>query len=82
MLIHFSTPELLGAQIRRFADRAAEAGADVTIVELPRLWHSAHVLAGTLREATDAVHDVGTFYLWRPGPRLGTKPICHARHGC
>ncbi len=61
MLIHFTPSEMLAGQIRRFADRAAEDGADVTTVELPRLWHSAHVLAGTLREATDAVHDAG---LW------------------
>jgi epsilon-lactone hydrolase len=61
MLIHYVPSEMLAGQIRRFADRAREDGADVTMVEFPRLWHSAHVLAGLLREATDAVHDAG---LW------------------
>jgi epsilon-lactone hydrolase len=65
MLIHYTPKELLAGQIQRFAARAAEDGADVTVVELPRLWHSAHVLAGTLRDASKAVHDAGIWVRMR-----------------
>jgi monoterpene epsilon-lactone hydrolase len=61
MLIHCGAREMLNAQIKRFAASATSAGADVQLVEHPRLWHSGHILAGTLREATDAVHDLGVF---------------------
>ncbi|PZS20186.1 MAG: esterase [Pseudonocardiales bacterium] len=61
MLIHCAVTEILQPQILRFARLAAEAGVDVQVVEHPRLWHSGHTLAGTLREATDAVHDLGVF---------------------
>jgi acetyl esterase/lipase len=61
MLIHCGTTEMLHPQILTFARRATGAGVDVQVVEHPRLWHSAHVLAGMLREATDAVHDLGVF---------------------
>jgi acetyl esterase/lipase len=61
MLIHCAVAEVLQPQILRFAGLASAAGVDVQLVEHPRLWHSGHALAGTLREATDAVHDVGVF---------------------
>lgn len=61
MLIHCAVTEILQPQIVRFARLATEAGVDVQLVEHPRLWHSGHALAGTLREATDAVHDLGGF---------------------
>jgi epsilon-lactone hydrolase len=61
MLIHCAETEVLQPQILTFARRATDAGVDVQLVEHPRLWHSGHALAGTLREATDAVHDVGVF---------------------
>lgn len=61
MLVHYAPDEMLAGQIRRFVTRAEQDGADVTTVELPRLWHSAHVLAGSLRDASDAVHDAGIF---------------------
>jgi monoterpene epsilon-lactone hydrolase len=61
MLIHCSVTEILQPQILQFAGLATSAGVDVQMVEHQRLWHSGHVLAGTLREATDAVHDVGVF---------------------
>ncbi len=61
MLIHCAETEILQPQILLFAKLAAEAGVDVQLVEHPRLWHSGHALAGTLREATDAVRDVGVF---------------------
>lgn len=61
MLIHCAVTEILQPQIIRFAGLATAAGVDVQVVEQQRLWHSGHTLAGTLREATDAVHDVGVF---------------------
>jgi monoterpene epsilon-lactone hydrolase len=61
MLIHCAVTEILQPQILRFAALASAAGVDVQLVEHPRLWHSGHALAGTLREATDAVHDLGVF---------------------
>ncbi|MFN2517971.1 MAG: alpha/beta hydrolase fold domain-containing protein [Jatrophihabitantaceae bacterium] len=61
MLIHCGVAEILQPQILQFAALAAAAGVDVQVVEHDRLWHSGHALAGTLREATDAVHDLGVF---------------------
>jgi len=61
MLIHCAVTEILQPQILRFAGLASAAGVDVQVVEHQRLWHSGHALAGTLREATDAVHDLGVF---------------------
>lgn len=61
MLIHYGATEVLRDQICRFADRASTAGVDVKLVEHPLLWHSGHILAGMLREATDAVHDLGVY---------------------
>jgi epsilon-lactone hydrolase len=61
MLIHCAATEILQPQILLFAARARDAGVDVQLVEHPRLWHSGHALAGTLREATDAVRDLGVF---------------------
>jgi monoterpene epsilon-lactone hydrolase len=61
MLIHCAPDEILQPQIRRFAGLATAAGVDVQLVEHQGLWHSGHALAGTLREATDAVHDLGVF---------------------
>jgi acetyl esterase/lipase len=60
-LIHCAVTEILQPQILQFAGLASAAGVHVQVVEHPRLWHSGHALAGTLREATDAVHDLGVF---------------------
>lgn len=61
MLIQRSPSELLAGQIGRFTDRARAAGVDVQLRDQPRLWHSGQMLAGTLREASSAVDDVGAF---------------------
>jgi acetyl esterase/lipase len=61
MLITTGAGEMLNGQIKRFAARAEAAGNDVRLVELPRLWHSGHVLAGMLRESTIAVQDAGIY---------------------
>jgi epsilon-lactone hydrolase len=80
MLIHTAPTEMLYAQICRFAERARAAGVDVVLAEQPALWHSAHVLAGVLREATDAVRDVGVFLRARLDPQAPTaEPISLAR---
>jgi acetyl esterase/lipase len=60
-LIQCSPNEMLYPQILRFAGLLKRAGVDVTLVAQERWWHSIHVLAGMLREATDAVADLGAF---------------------
>jgi acetyl esterase/lipase len=61
MLIHRCTREVLVHQIARFSERARAAGVEVKTVDHDRLWHSGHILAGMLRDATDAAHDIGVF---------------------
>lgn len=61
MLIHTAPSEMLYDQVHRFAAKARAAGVDVQLDEDPSWWHSVHVTAGILREATDAVTDAGTF---------------------
>jgi acetyl esterase/lipase len=61
MLVQYGATEMLHAQIERFIARAKDAGSTVHTVESSTLWHSAQVLAGMLRDATDAVHDIGVF---------------------
>jgi epsilon-lactone hydrolase len=61
MLIHCSTVEMLYPQIERFAVKAKASDVAVEFVARQDWWHSIHVLAGALAEATDAVTDVGTY---------------------
>jgi monoterpene epsilon-lactone hydrolase len=61
MLIQAATKEMLRRQIGRFAEAAEAAGVEVEFSESDRTWHSAQALAGTLREATEAVQELGTF---------------------
>jgi epsilon-lactone hydrolase len=60
-LVHTVPRELLYEQVLRFVERLRVAGVDVTLRELPGLWHSAHTQAGMVREARAAVADVGAF---------------------
>lgn len=60
-LVHVMPGELLYEQVLRFVARLRAARVDVTLREFPRLWHSAHTQAGLVREASDAVADVGRF---------------------
>jgi acetyl esterase/lipase len=60
-LVHIVPSELLYTQSLRFVERLRAAGVDVTLRELPGLWHVAHSQAGMVREARDAVADVGAF---------------------
>lgn len=61
MLVHCSTVELLHPQINRFVDRVKIAGGEVHLTARDDWWHSIHVLAGTMREATDAIAEAGSF---------------------
>lgn len=61
MLIHSSQREMLAPQVHKFAEHARAAGVEVRQVVHPKLWHSGHSLAGTVREATEAVKDLGSF---------------------
>jgi monoterpene epsilon-lactone hydrolase len=60
-LVHVTRGELLYDQVQRFVGRLRAAGVDVTLRELPGLWHCAQAQAGIVREARDAVSEVGTF---------------------
>lgn len=74
MLIHTGRLEMMNRQITRFAARAEAAGVEVTLVEHPALWHSGHLLAGMLREATDAVSDAGGYLRTRLDLPVGSVP--------
>jgi epsilon-lactone hydrolase len=60
-LVHLAPGELLYEQVLRFVTRLRAAGVAVTLRELPGLWHCAHTQAGLVRDAWDAVADVGRF---------------------
>jgi monoterpene epsilon-lactone hydrolase len=70
MLVHYGGQEALRGQIHRFIERAELAGAEITAIELPDVWHSGHLQAGMLRAATDAVQDIGAWLT----PRLSSPP--------
>ena len=71
-VVHVSAREMLYEQVQRLVVRLRAAGVDVTVDELPTLWHSGHAQAGLLREAADAVHDIGTFLRARLDVRVPT----------
>jgi monoterpene epsilon-lactone hydrolase len=60
-LVHVMPGELLYEQVLRFVTRLRAAGVELTLREFPGLWHCAHTQAGLVREASDAVADVGRF---------------------
>lgn len=60
-LVQVADGEVLLDQVRRFADAAIAAGADLQIEELPRLWHVAHLHAVVLAEAYEAVRALAAF---------------------
>ena len=59
--IHAVPQEGLYPQISAFARRVANAGVPVQLVDLPGLWHVVHSSASVLREADDAVEQLGTW---------------------
>ncbi|MGW0020009.1 alpha/beta hydrolase fold domain-containing protein [Rhodococcus sp. NPDC003382] len=60
-LIHVGTTEVFYPQVTEFARRLRAAGVDVQVTEQPRLWHVAHLQASLVREAADAIVDLGSF---------------------
>lgn len=74
MLVHCSTVEMLHPQIIRFVDAVKLAGGDVHLTARDDWWHSIHVLAGMVREATDAVADAGAFVREQLTPRHAGAP--------
>ncbi len=60
-LLQVGRTELLHGQDIRFARALEQAGVEVTVTELPRLWHVGHAQAGLLAEAHDAVVELGEF---------------------
>ena len=65
-LVQVADDEVLLEQVRRFADKAIPAGVDLTLTELPRLWHVAHLHAGLLTEAYDAIRQLAVFLSGTP----------------
>ena len=54
------------------------AGVDATLVDLPTMWHSGHVLAGLLRESTVAVRDLGHLPAYPPRRRRSRPARCRS----
>ncbi len=61
LLIQVGEAEVLLAESQRLADRAREAGVDVTIECWPEMPHVWQIFAGRVPEATEAVDDIGRF---------------------
>lgn len=74
VLVHYHHQEMLRDQIGRFIAAARAAGVDVCEFESARVWHSGHVLAGLLRDATEETRAVGAFLAERLG-RPGAEPV-------
>jgi monoterpene epsilon-lactone hydrolase len=60
-LIQINKREVLYGQVVEFAANLQAAGVEVTLSELPRLWHVGHVMAGVLLDAQQAVDELGGF---------------------
>lgn len=61
LLIQVGEEDLIIEDGRRLADAVRSAGGDVTLEELPNLWHVAHLSAGMVRASTDATCSAGQF---------------------
>ncbi|MGC0363021.1 monoterpene epsilon-lactone hydrolase [Rhodococcus sp. 27YEA15] len=59
--IHVGTDEVLYPQVMDFTDKLAAVGVEVSLVEYAKLWHVAHAQASLVREAAEAVADLGHF---------------------
>ncbi len=66
-LIQVGEDEILLDDSIRFADRAWGAGVEVELERFPGLWHDFQVEATLLRDAADAVGDIGAFLRRRWG---------------
>ncbi|SEL86936.1 Acetyl esterase/lipase [Rhodococcus maanshanensis] len=60
-IVHVGTSEVLYPQVVELVDKLRAAGVTVEFTEYPRLWHVAHLQASILREANDAVRELGGF---------------------
>jgi acetyl esterase/lipase len=67
LLIHVGEAEILLEDSILTADKAREAGVDVTMEPWPDMIHVWHVFAGRVPEATDAVAAIGDFLKARLG---------------
>ena len=61
LLIHVGTDEAILDDSTRLAERCRAAGVDVTLHVFERMWHEFQIHAGILREAEDAVLEIGAF---------------------
>ncbi|MFD4291971.1 alpha/beta hydrolase [Rhodococcus sp. NPDC058505] len=60
-VVHIGTSEVLYPQAVELTDRLRAAGVSVEYREYPTLWHVAHLQASLVRDADDAVRDLGAF---------------------
>lgn len=60
-IVHVGTTEVLYPQVVDLVERMRQAGTPVTFTEYPKLWHVAHLQASFVKEAADAVREVGAF---------------------
>lgn len=60
-IIHVGREEILYPQAIALRDKMDLSGVDVHLTEFARLWHVAHAQASLVREAADAVADLGEF---------------------
>ena len=70
-MIHVGTTEVLYPQVVDLVDKMRAAGTAVEFTEYPTLWHVAHLQASLVREAADAVHEMGDFLR----TRLASQPV-------
>lgn len=61
MLIQVGSDEILLSDSTRLAERAQDAGVDVTLDVWENMWHVWHMFAGMMPEAKRAIDDVGDF---------------------
>jgi len=61
MLIHVAGEEMLLTDATRVAQRAKDAGVEVTIEVTPEMFHVWHIFAGHVPESDEAVAKVGSY---------------------
>lgn len=61
VLIQTGSDEIIVDDSIRFAERAREAGVDVTLQVFEGLWHEFQIHAGLLREADEAIQQIARF---------------------
>lgn len=59
LFVHGASDEVLIDDVERFVAAAEAAGASVTFRTLEGHWHVTHLYAGTVREATEVVQEMG-----------------------